>query len=604
MTPSAEDIQALANEAEVYWSAFHAQAEADYSLYVDGPNVQIQTSEGEWLDSTNPPTAKAKADSANNHLITNFPSITIDKSAFPAVEKDKADTLEQALQAVFWRATSGKTRDPHRGSGINAASMGMGCIHIAVDFSRMPEEDDYEQREYQWRRKNTFPVQLLSVDPRELYPDPGTDGERWVIRKSKMTVGEVRETFSNWEPPANTQRQYTDFTQVDVMEWWTDDLYYFEVDAVPVQRADPLSGSTEEGDGPWKNPLGFIPYVVFPSGYGADSGKPEHRFMSLLTAARKGGLFRAEARRMTQLDTIIDKMAWGALVGPPIKGELKLGPGSYNEVQLGPDGKLPQIGPIGFVNPPTGIFAELMRIQDAIDRSTIASVLDSAESGSAESALKFVRKTQEALVALTPLRSSMERAWARVFINLVKFFDNPNYFGPDETIFIYGKTPTGPVQAEIGPKLIKGRHVPVFVEIRPALPEDEAVRIQTGLAGLGRGFSLHDFYDKYARFDNPAEAEKRLYKDLIKQQVIASGTVSAYIAAVMTGVANPMQGLQGFMASQQQNGVGASTGGPPGAAEPTPDVRSQHPQVQNAGTTDTMGNLTRLLQARAAQPKV
>lgn len=519
---SVEEIQRLARDAEIYWAKYHDQAQADYDSYTEGPQVSITLSDGEHLDATNPPTLKGKCDSAANHLIANFPTITIDKSAFPEGEKNKADTLEKAIQAIFWRSTSGKTRDPHRGSTLNAANMGMGTIQIAVDFSRMPTKptggDEMAQREYTWRHKNTWPMSLLSVDPREMYPDPGTDGERWVIRKTKMTVGEVYEIFEGWTPPANTDKLYNDFTDVELLEFWSDQEYYFEVDQRPVQKIDALSpeGQGQPTDGPWKNPLGFIPYVCFPSGYGADVGKPEARFMGLATAARKGGLFKAEARRMTQLDTIIDKMAWGALVGPPIVGgELKLGPGQYNEVQPDAQGNLPQITPIGFVNPPTGIFAELARIQDAIDRSTIASVLDSAESGSAESALKFVRKTQEALVALGPLKSNVERAWSRVFVNLLKFFDNPHYFGPDESVFIYGDTPTGPIQAEIGPKLIKGRHVPVFVEIRPALPEDENVRIQTGLAGLGRGFSLEDFFDRYARFDNPKEAEKRLYKDQI-----------------------------------------------------------------------------------------
>ena len=628
--PTINQIRNLAQRAKGHWAAFHQQADADFSLTAHGARFQLQSASGESYTSINPTTAKNKRDAAANHLIANMPRISIDKSAFPESEKPIADQLEQALQAVFWRAVSSSTADPHHGAAKNAAGMGMGVIEIAVDFSRMPDPEEkpqrpekdatpearkeYEQarREYEWKRKNAFPIVLRTVDPREIYADPGTDGERWIIRMQKMTVGEVMATFSAYTPPTGA----SDFDEVEVLEYWNPEWYYFEVDGRAISRIDALSeenegkdkAEMESTDGPWQNMLGFIPYVICSSGYGESVGKPEERYQSLITGARTGNLFKAEAERYTQIHAIVEKMAWGAVMVPAGMGELDMSPGAQNEVQLDAQGRMPEVRVIGMVNPPTGIFAELRSVENAIDAATIPDILSSADSGAAESALKFVRKTQEALVNLGPLKRSMERLWERVFARLIMFFDNPYYFDADETVFVYGETPKGPVQAEIGPKLIKGRHVPVFVEIRPALPEDEAVRIQTGLAGVGRAWGLEDFYDKFGKWDNPQDMEKRFWKSQVKTQVVQSGVVGQFITAVLSGQANPLLGLKGFM--QQQQGAAIGPENPPSAAERTPDNSTVQPTPVNApsgtgnpGMLDMQDMIQRaLLQRRARRP--
>lgn len=610
-----DEIHVLKREAQAYWKPLHDAMELDYRELDLGPEVTLEI-DGEAQTAINPHTATVKVRSAVNHLIDGDLDIRADSHARSESGKKRGEDLASALKAIHYQLTSSATDDPHYGALFMAMGLGMGVWYVGADFgslelveSRKPERDrgesdrDFESRMDAWRdeRDRAFPVILEHEDPRSIFPDPGTHGERWVMKVTKRTVGDVKRNWPTWQPREKGgflgfgSRPKADFEEVEWFELWSapgglasDDpgSYYYEADGIPVRRfgtPNEEGEAEDQGLGPWPHEWGFLPYVVWSAGYGLPKGKPAQVFKGLIRDAREGNLFKAKAEKATQIHSISRMAAWFAWAVPHGTADtMTLGAGSLNEVPTDPStGRLvkpePMVGPA----PPAVLFTEQARLDSEIDAETISSVLSTPGADGSDVALLYARKVQEASTAIGPLKMNAERAYNRVWERIASLLSNPRLFGEEESFNVVGikKATQEAYVAKIGRRMFEGQHV-FQTRIDPRFPEDQAGKINSGLAQLRSGaIDLEEHLEKYAGHPNPKLAAAKAGAYQVFMKVLAGDTQSplaAFFVAYMSGQlerdVKATDFLRARARAESEAAAGLSAGGIEGSGAQVPNA--------------------------------
>lgn len=567
-------IHALKREAMGYWTALHSAMEADYRELDNGPEVSLVV-DGEAQTAINPHTAAVKVRSAVNHLIDGDLDIKVDTNARSEAGKRRGEEISGALKAIHYQLTSSAVTDPHYGALFMAAGLGMGVWYVGAAFDRLEmtekrkpvrekgEADrDFTDRMDSWRdeRDRAFPVILEHEDPRVIYPDPGTHGEKWVMKVERRSVGDIRRSWPGWRPRETGgflgfgKRAKADFEEVEWFELWSapgglgaDDpgSYYYEADGIPIRRfgsPDEEGEAAEYGAGPWPNPWGFLPYVIWSAGYGMPKGKPEQVFKGLIRDAREGNLFRAKAEKATQIHSISRAAAWFGWAVPQGYGDrFSTGVGAINELPTDPTtGRITMPQPLVGPAPPAVLFSEQARLDAEIDAETISSVLSTPGADGSDVALLYARKVQEASTAIGPVKENAQRAYNQVWQRIALLLSNPTLFGEDESFNVVGvkRSTDEAYVAKVGRRLFEGQHI-YHTKIDPRFPEDQAGKISSGLAQLRSGaIDLETHLERYAGSPNPALDAAKAGAYQVFQRVLSGDTKSplaAFFVSYMSG---------------------------------------------------------------------
>ncbi len=216
----------------------------------------------------------------------------------------------------------------HRTMAIHGGWSGMMCamvgLHDGWDMDHPTVNDFYWQ----------------PVDPRYVYPDPGSLGKEYVIVRMRKTVGTIRQKWPDWEgqwyAPAGwgfwnqgpdtrpkLNERLPDFMVVDWIEYWDDTHKCFISNGHPVFQ--PTYGQDLIPHG-----LGINPYIIRAAGYGDDTGEPHERFRSMLYYVFS--MLEAEARLWTQYKWIVEDTAWPVIIAHDSMKPLDLTPASVNYV--------------------------------------------------------------------------------------------------------------------------------------------------------------------------------------------------------------------------------------------------------------------------------
>ncbi len=206
-------------------------------------------------------------------------------------------------------------------SGMMAAMIG---LHDGWDMDKPTVKDLY----------------LQPVDPRYVFPDPGSLGKEFVIYRARRTVGSIRQKWPDWEgqwyAPAGwgfwnqgpdtrprLNERLPDFMVVDWIEYWDDTHKCFISNGHPVFQ--PTYGLDLIPHG-----LGINPFIIRSAGYGDDTGEPHERFRSMLYYVFS--MLEAEARLWTQYKWIVEDTAWPVIIAHDSMKPLDLTPASVNYV--------------------------------------------------------------------------------------------------------------------------------------------------------------------------------------------------------------------------------------------------------------------------------
>lgn len=344
---------------------------------------------------TIPSTARAVVDEATDHSDFNPHWIRMHLPTY-GLEQD-AESTSSRLRAFFpgWLAYQvSHTNDvsPSRDWIKNMYLFGKAVYKTFYDKSEWPlldipdgtsEEKAREMKEEVERsREFVVPVILRSVDPLAVYEDPNIGEKKWVIEAYDSDALDILDRYAKWIP--------VDFTRSDIekenpkVRIWdcyqigreridgkdVDGIYHqVLIDQAPSEDSPMVAAAT--GKTPVFLPNEPFPYDIKFSGLGRQSsGKYEHKARGILFAVKS--LLEAEARRLTQLDSIISALAWPTLfvTGPRTRFQVKYGP---NEVNYVPPGVTATT-----ITPtmPTGpIQQALATLQAGIERGTFGSVI-------------------------------------------------------------------------------------------------------------------------------------------------------------------------------------------------------------------------------------
>src|SRR5690348_1671628 len=319
-----KDVIKLAYQSEVYWEKSKQLMAKGHHWY----NLDIPVATPRGIEFSAPPTAPSIVNDAADHLAGNWPEWTVKPlTESQTAEKDQ-ERVQIALNAWFDLVAREFGKALHRTLAIHGGWSGMMAARIYVrdgwDMDK-PTVDDFS-----W----------MPLDPRFVFPDPGSLGREYVIIRQRRTVGSIRQMWPDWEgqwySPAgwgswNTgpesrpklNERLPDWMVMDFIEYWDDSVKCYISNGYPVFRE--VYGRDVIPHG-----LGINPVIVKSAGYGDDTGEPHERFRSMLYYIFS--MLEAEARLWTQYKWIVEDTAWPTIVAHNSMRPLDLTPASVNYV--------------------------------------------------------------------------------------------------------------------------------------------------------------------------------------------------------------------------------------------------------------------------------
>jgi hypothetical protein len=289
-------------------------------------DIPIATPKG--VEFTAPPTAPSIVNDAADHLAGNWPEFSVKPiKETVGAEKDQ-ERLQISLNTMYDLLAREQGKALHRTLAIHGGWSGMMAAKIGL-------HDDWNMD-----KPTINDIYWQPVDPRYIFPDPGTLGKEFVIYRMRRTVGSIRQFWPDWEgqwyAPAGwgfwnqgpdtrprLNERLPDFMVVDWIEYWDDTYKCFISNGHPVFQ--PAYGQDLIPHG-----LGCNPFIIRSAGYGDDTGEPHERFRSMLYYVFS--MLEAEARLWTQYKWIVEDTAWPVIIAHDSMKPLDLTPASVNYV--------------------------------------------------------------------------------------------------------------------------------------------------------------------------------------------------------------------------------------------------------------------------------
>lgn len=319
-----KDVIKLAYQTEVYWTKSKQHTVKGHHWY----NLDIPVATPKGVEYSAPPTAPSLINDAADHLAGNWPEYTVKPLKETTTAEKDQERVQIGLNTMYDLLARSHGKALHRTLAIHGGWSGMMCARVGL-------HDDWDMdnptvKDFYWQ----------PVDPRYVFPDPGSLGQEFVIYRMRRTVGSIRQFWPDWEgqwyAPAGwgfwnqgpdtrprLNERLPDFMVVDWIEYWDDTFKCFISNGHPVFQ--PSYGMDLIPHG-----LGINPFVIFSAGYGDDTGEPHERFRSMLYYVFS--MLEAEARLWTQYKWIVEDTAWPVIIAHDSMKPLDLTPASVNYV--------------------------------------------------------------------------------------------------------------------------------------------------------------------------------------------------------------------------------------------------------------------------------
>lgn len=532
--PSAEDWYNRYKVVEKYQRAWRAECSVLEQMYelrwrLTGVPANVPV--------TIPSTARAIIDEATDHsdfdphyLRIHTPSYGLEQAA-----EEKAGRIRS--WSVGWAAYQIERLNdvsPYREWIKNQYLFGKGVYKVVFSRDDWPEisipegstnDDARRFREMtQEQRRYAMPIVLRAPDPRAIYEDVSIGDKRYVIEAYEYTGAEIEGLYPYWRPSsidpndlealANMTVQVWDCWQIGEQDGEKGSWHSVLIAESPVTEDDGVMAiNISYADGPG-GAAEFIPghpfpYVVKFSGFGRQSpGRYEEKARGILYGAKS--LLEAEARRLTQLDSIIASYAWPTVfvTGPRSRFEVVYGPNQTNYVPPGT-----QVSTVTPTIPAGPIQAALATIQSGIERATFGSVIRGDKPPQTTSAAQLAILSGQARLRFGSIKLVQEAALREVFTKALGIAKDVvasplSVFQWDDTD---SKTPSELV--------LKPADIPypisMYIEVLSDPAEEQERRIQLASFLHERGVIDDEEFRERAGIKDTAAMRRRTIRDLV-----------------------------------------------------------------------------------------
>lgn len=526
--PSLDDIMARFKDAEDYWGVLHAEQETDYALYTG----KVAMSAPKGYNVVNPNTAHTIVSTAADHIAGDAPLVEVPEMGMSKRTQERSESLEHGLQDALWRSVASEIENPIRSlvvTGLWSGQMiAQGPIFDGTEWGMVPVESDtktyggaqtYTEAvdEYEDTKRTSWPFMWRALDPRYVFPDPGTTGREWVIVKYERTAGSIKAQWKSWDMRlrgmSKSDPPLSSGTKVDFIEYW-DSKY----------RAYIAGG--EFLDGTREHRYGKPPFQIRSCGYGEDTGLPEDRFRSILRPART--LFYQQIAAMSQLDAMMRRTAWSVVLTPTGSGMDNIEPGTVKQMSIEDIGATK---PFSEINP--SVIAALQSwialIDQYIQAATFPNVVQGIKAKGIDSGYG-----QNSLVAQAKVK------YGAAVVNLSSLlgeflvdFGRCVQYVVGEPVPVFGQTRWGVAGSVLKPSEIADLKK-VLVTVNPKLPSDRANEIEIGGVLLDRGaIDMDTYLEDFVGYQNPGEMRIRVMRDRALQSPEVQRVLS--LAAALQG---------------------------------------------------------------------
>lgn len=499
---SAEDILARFRVAEEYWGTLHSEMETDRTFF----NLAWPVKAPQGYNVIYPDTARTIVMTAADHVAGDSPKVKVPEAGLSKRAQERSEALEKGLQAALYRSQVALLENPIRTLVINGLWSGMmvaqGPIFDPDAWGAEPIESEYEgdyasaRAEYEATKKVSWPFYWRPVDPRYVFPDPGTCGKKWVIVHYERAAGEIKAQWPQWSGKLKGSSEVLpDNTKVQWYECWTETQRFYMagtevIDAKPHRYGKP-------------------PFQIRSAGYGDDSGLPHERFRSILWPARS--LLFAEIGAWSHRDALIRRTAWTQMLSPKGAGFDSIEPGTVKEIdqQYLADPNL--IRSVTEINPVAiqAVDGEIASLDFQIQKATFPNVVQGIKakgisSGYGQNSLVAQAKVKYGAIAVN-LQSLVEEFLVDLAHCVEKVVEEP--------VPVWGHTKWGVLDAVLKPDDIDGLKY-VIVTVNPKLPAERANEIEMGGVLLDRGaIDMDTYLQDFVGYENPGEMRVRVLRD-------------------------------------------------------------------------------------------
>lgn len=587
--PSIDLILARMTDAQQFWGVLHTEQEIDHTMY----QLQQTVAVPEGYNIVRPATANSIINTAADHIAGDKPQVKVPESVLGGKEgQARSEKLEHGLQDALWRSQSAYVENPIRSLVITGLWSGQmisqGPIFDPSVWGMEPIESEYDDKgaykedrdDYEDRKRTNWPFFWRALDPRYVFPDPGTVGREWVIVRYQRAAGNIKQQWGEWDmklPGMGRDAQpLRSGVMVNFLEYWDCKYRAYMVGSAGIGAltgtaaqwsANNLgSGSGMFLDGPREHFYGKPPFQIRSCGYGEDTGLPHERFRSILYPAR--GLINQEIAAWSQRDALMRRTAWSVVMTPVGSGFDSIVPGTVKEMNRE---DIDATKPFSEINA-TALQAlenEINELSMAIQKATFPDVVQGIKakginSGYGQNSLVAQAKVKygAAVVNLASLLSEWCVDMGRAVQHQV-----------GEVVPIFGRTRWGMVDSKLEPKQIDDLRK-VDVMVNPKLPTDAANDIAIGQVLLGLGLITKSYFlTEYAHIEQPGEMLDQVMVDQALEAPEIRRAITLALALKMGHVQYALDAaaqigmdpgmllsILGFGAPQQQSGAQSQLG--------------------------------------------
>jgi hypothetical protein len=531
-----------------YYTNLKYQQELNHSYY----NLKVKISTPTGYDMVLPPTARNLVNDGADHIASAEPLFTVPRAKFTEKAERKTELINKWMKAFWERANETEPMPLHRTLTVHALSKGMLALSLRYVPERVPHKPpknagDEVQEDYENRRRMAFPFVVKAHDPRYIFPDPGTDGQTFVIEHFIRNVGAVQAQHPEWQGWKDKNGEPRDPNEP--VEWIAYTDRYWKAWIADHEFVTYVTGARP---GPVPHGLGFCPWVIRSAGLGDNQGLPDEKYQSMLYIVQ--GLLDEEMRAWSQGQAIIKDSAWPWQIVPI---GVKVDPGSrkISEVPADMVDKIKQLRPDA--QTPKAVLDWISQVEDMLERSTYSQVVTGKAPAGQRSGYSIAVLAGMARVKFGPILFNIESALAEMMRKALLLVENK--IGEDVPIWLGGDT-----DFVIGPSDIAG-YERVDCQIEAKLLQDRAADADIGLRLFQTGkLSAETLLKEYAHIQEPLEEiDRRLAEDFLNHPAIQ---------AVMLLEIAKMRGIDPLLLNLYLQGTGLGQlfgqGGANGTAQP------------------------------------
>ncbi len=513
--PDLDEILRRLSLAIAFWQPLHAEQDVDYAIVNNLQKIAVP----EGYNAIYTGTGHRIINTAADHIAGEMPQIEVPVAGLSIKSQERSERLEKALQAAQYRINARRAENVQRTIVLNGLWSGMfvsrGPLFQADAWGRIPTRDGYKdqasyetaQDEYRATKKINWPIYRRAVDPRFVFPDPGTMGKKWVFVRQLRPVSDIRAQWPDWDgrsPGANkSDPPIGDTILVYWIEYW--DEHYR---AYMVGGAGELGGGTGSGvllDEVREHPYGKPPFQIRSSGYGIDTGLPWERFRSILYPARS--LLNQEIAALNQLDAIMRRTAWPIILEASGVNLKEISPGKVYDIPAEMWGKVQAFSGYDPVVV-QGLMTELEFLQDRIEAATFPNVVGGMRAKGIASGYGQNSLVAEAKVKFGAAAANLESLEEEFNADLCRCVKD----AIQEDLPIWGKTKWGKLDTVLTPEDCDGA-VHVEVTINPKLPTDRANEVAIVQVKLALGLIDKETAIREVGYPEALEMLEKIYHD-------------------------------------------------------------------------------------------